>query len=343
MRKILIPIACAGLLIGCTQTKDAKTEMQTTENEVPLEAQDLKILTTTKDEIRFVVGWLNETTIMYVDHHAADDRLQSFELKTGEIHTIFTSSSIISEVKIHSSVPQLLVKTAKDSTEAIIHILDHDGNALNEVSVESSELEIQWNDIDASQILITAFAEDWSYDIIRYDANDDTLVAVELADPFPGWLGTEELVYMEETDLLKESLSTGEKTVLAKDVNQFYSAGGRVLIETFDGEHIRYFVLDTVGEEMNTWLAEDDSFMMDQVVFMDENTLMMTVTNQTEMMPTSFLVEIQDGKEVKRQELSEGGSLDCKGNRCLTGYNLDTWIDVETGEAVKWLEIGPLE
>ena len=343
MRKLFIPMVCASLLIGCTQSEEDETEVQPTENESPPEEQSMEILTTTEDDIRFVVGWLNETTILYVDQYDTKDRLQSFDLKTGDIHTVFTNTSIISEVQIHSSALQILVKTADNSTEAIIHILDHTGATLNQVSINSTEVEIQWNDMDASQLLITAFAEDWSYEIMRFDANDDTLVSLELANPFPGWLGIEELVYMEDTDILKESLSTGEKTMLANDANQFHSAKSQVLIEAFEGEHIRYSILDSKGEVKSTWLAEDDSFMMEQVVFIDETTLMMTVTDQTEIMPTSFLVEIQEGEEVMRQELSEGGSLDCKGHKCLTGYNLDTWVDIETDEVVKWLKVIPVE
>lgn len=339
MKKILIPVVCTFFLIACTQSEDLETEEQPVENQT----ESLETLTASQDDVRFVVGWLNETAILFVDHKDDEDRLLSFDLKTGDIHTLFTATATISEVQVHPTASQLLVKTAEDSTEAIIHIVDHAGVPLNQISVESSELEIQWNGIDASQILITAFSDDWNYEIMRYDANDDTLVAVELADPFPRWLGTEELVYMGETDVLKQSLSTGEETTLANNANQFYSATDQVLIESFEDEQIRYGVLNTTGEEKNSWLVEDDSFVMDRAVFPDTHTLLMTITNQTEMMPTSFLVKIRDGKEVKRQELPEGGSLDCKGNKCLTGYSLDTWIDIETGEMVKWLEMEPIE
>ncbi|PIC78564.1 hypothetical protein CSV74_03310 [Sporosarcina sp. P19] len=339
MKRILVPLVCSVFLIACTQSEDIETEEQSVENEV----EPVKTLTASQDDIRFVVGWLNETAILFVAHTDTEDRLLSYDLQTGDIHTIFTTSSTISEVQVHPTAEQLLVKTADDPTEAILHILDHAGTPLNEVSVASSELEIQWNGIDASQILITAFSDDWSYEIMRYDANNDTLVAVELPDPFPHWLGTEELVYIEDANVWKQSLSTGEKTTLANNTNQFHSATDRVLIESFEGEQVRYAVLNSTGEEKNSWLAEDDAFVMDRAVLLNENTWMMTVTNQTEMMPTSFLVKIEDGEEVKRQELPEGGTLDCEGNKCLTGYSLDTWIDIETGETVKWLEIGRVE
>ncbi|PIC84775.1 hypothetical protein [Sporosarcina sp. P1] len=339
MKRILIPVVCACILIACTPSEEVENEEQRVENET----EPVETLTASKEDIRFVAGWLNETAILFVDHKDDEDRLLSFDLKTGDIHTLFTSTATISEVQVHPSASQLLVKTADDSTEAIIHILDHAGTLLNEVSIESSELEIQWNDIDASQLLITAFSDDWSYEIMRYDANDDTLVAVMLPDPFSSWLGAEELVYMEDLDVVKQLLSTGEKTTLANNANQFHSATDQVLIESFEGERIRYTVLNAIGEEKYSWFVEDHSFVMEQAVFLDENTLMMTITDQTEMKPTSFLVKIQDGEEVKRQKLPEGGSLDCKGDKCLIGYSLDTWINIETGERVKWLEIEPLE
>ncbi|PID22974.1 hypothetical protein CSV61_00520 [Sporosarcina sp. P3] len=339
MKRILVPLACSVFLIACTQSEDIETEEQPVENEVEL----VETLTASQDEIRFVVGWLNETEILFVDNKDTEDRLLSFDLQTGDIHTIFSTSATISEVQVHPSASQLLVKTADDSTEAILHILDHAGTPLNEVSVASSELEIRWNGSDASQILITAFSDDWSYEILCYDATDDTLVAVELPDPFPHWLGTEELVFIEDADVLKQSLITGEKTLLANNANQLYSATDQVLIESFEGEQIRYAIVNSAGEEKNSWLVENDGFVMDRAVLLNDNTWMMTVTNQTEMMPTSFLVKIEEGKEVMRQELPEGGTLDCEGDKCLTGYSLDTWIDIETGETVKWLEIGRVE
>ena len=339
MKKILIPIVFAGLLVGCTQSEDNELEVKPTEDEAQPEAQLLETLTVSEENIRFIVGWLNEKTILYVDHQDEEDRLQSFDLKTGDTQTLFTEASTISEVQVHPSASQLLVKTADDSTEALLHILDTDGTLLNEVSVESSEVEIQWNDSDASQILITAFAEDWSYQVMRYDASDDTLVGVDIDDPFAQWLGADELVYMVDTAVLKQSLTTGEKTTLAKDVSQFNASADQVLIEAFDETRIRYKVVSSTGEEKSTWLAEDSSFMMEHAAFIDEDTVVMSITNQTELAPTSFLVKIEDGEEVKRYALAEGGSLDCKGNKCLTGYSLDTWVDVDTGETVKWLEM----
>ncbi|PID03658.1 hypothetical protein CSV67_03165 [Sporosarcina sp. P2] len=339
MKRILISIVCALFLMSCTQSEDVETEEQLVEKE----AEPVEKLTASQDDIRFVAGWLNEMTILFVNQKDAKDRLLSFDLKTGDIHTLFTATATISEVQVHPTASQLLVKTADDSTEAVIHILDHAGTPLNEVSVESSELEIQWNEFDASQLLITAFSDDWSYEIMRYDANDDTLVAVELPDPFPRWLGAEELVYMEDVVVIKQALSTGEETILANNANQFHTSSDQVLIESFEGEQIRYTVIDANGKEKYSWFSQDDSFVMDHAVFSDGTTLMMTVTNQTEMRPTSFLVKIQDGKEVKRQELQGGGALDCKGDKCLIGYSLDTWMDIETGETVKWLEIKPQE
>ena len=35
----------------------------------------------------------------------------------------------------------------------------------DEVSIESSELAIEWNDLDPSLVLLTAFHQDWTYDV----------------------------------------------------------------------------------------------------------------------------------------------------------------------------------
>ena len=242
---------------------------------------------------------------------------------------------MISEVHVHPSTSQLLIKTADDSTEAILHILDSDGTPLNEISVESSEIEIQWNASDASQVLLTAFSEDWSYQMMRYDANEDTLVGVDIADPFAQWIGVDELVYMEDATLLKESLSTGEKIPLASNVSQFSIVGDQAVVEIFDEARIRYTVVDGRGEQETTWLAEDSSLLMESAALIDEQTIAMSVADQTT--DASFLVKVHNGEEVARYELHEGGPLKCKGEKCLIGYSFDTWMDIETGKTVKWL------
>ena len=86
---------------------------------------------------------------------------------------------------------------------------------------------------------------------------------------------------MVDTAVMKESLTNGEKTTLASDVSQFNVSADQVLIEAFDEARIRYRIVGATGEEKSTWLAEDSSFVMENVVFIDEKTVVMSVTNQT--------------------------------------------------------------
>ncbi|PIC66954.1 hypothetical protein CSV78_10200 [Sporosarcina sp. P16a] len=102
MKRILIPVVCACILIACTPSEEVENEEQRVENET----EPVETLTASKEDIRFVAGWLNETAILFVDHKDDEDRLLSFDLKTGDIHTLFTSTATISEVQVHPSASQ---------------------------------------------------------------------------------------------------------------------------------------------------------------------------------------------------------------------------------------------
>ena len=333
MKKILLPIVCAGFLAACTQPEETGKKDVSSETETGTEFEAYEVLTIDPDDIRFVAGWLDDRRIAYVDHEESD-RLRSFDIETGDMRTLYDDPSTISEVRIHAGGDRILVKTGDDRTEAVIHLLDYDGMIQNEIFVESSELEIDWDDNDASQLLITAFTEDWQYDVMHYDANDDTLQAVEVPDPFVRWLGTGELVYMLDGSLIKQSLATGDTRTLASDINQYAVDSAHAVIEIFEEQHTRYSVLDARGKELDTWLSEDGAFMMEQAAYLGKGRIALTMTDQQS---PSVLVEMQDGHEVRRLELANGGQLNCRDNKCLTGYSFDAWIDMESGETVNWM------
>ncbi|WP_040758118.1 hypothetical protein [Sporosarcina newyorkensis] len=342
MKQTIVMILLALFLVGCEQN-----EIEKTEEKDPLvvdeEVLSVKTLKTSEENLRFVAGWLDDMNIAYVDHHDAEDRLQVFNLKTGEIHTIYTDASIISEVLIHRSKKQLLVKTSDTSTEANMTVIDTEGQVLDELTVESSELEIQWNDAEASKLLISAFREDWSYQVFLYDMNEKSLEPIELTDPFPQWMGEDQLVYLEGSTIVKESLQTSERSELVSEVNSFHASSEQLVVEIPDEEQTRFTVLDANGEEKHTWQAEHSSETIEDVEFIDDDNIIMSTNlssdNQEGM---STMVQVIDGEAIKRYDPEvEGGLLNCSpdGGACLVGYRMDTLIDLQTGKTTQWLQV----
>ncbi len=334
-------ISLALLLVGCEQIKTVKPE-ELDESVDRKEAFIPKTLPLGEDEPRFVAGWLNEKQILYVDHQETADRLRSFNIETGEVHTMFSDQNNISEVLIHSSKEQVLIKTANDATEANIVILNKDMNVLDEMTIESSELELEWNAVDSTQLLISAFQEDWSFQVMRYDTKDRMVQPIEIDSPFPKWLGEEQIVYLDNNELINEKSSVNEKEVLATDAVEFRSLADQLLIGTVDGEQKEYTLIDSHGEEQYSWQAENPSEMIEDIESIDEdNIIMSTRADVYDGEQSAIFVHMQEGQEVKRYETdTEGGMIDCSpdGNSCLIGYSLDTILQLDTGETVKWTE-----
>ncbi|PIC65387.1 hypothetical protein CSV79_01840 [Sporosarcina sp. P13] len=335
MKRIISLTVLVSFLLGCQQL-----EVKEPESTPPVDEEVvIQKLNVSEEEFRFVAGWLDDQTIGFVVHQDGEDHLQTFNIKTGETETLYTDTAIISEVLIHPSKQQFLVKTADDSTEANIIMFTSDAQVLDELVVESTELEINWNPVDPSKLLLSAFADDWSYQMYFYDGKEQAVTPITLTDPFPQWLGEEDVVYIEDTALVKESLETNEKIILAREANQFHAASTHLLLEVFEDETTYYKVLDVQGEEKFSWLSEDPTQLAINVEMMNNNNIIMLTMNQSSATPTAFLRHLKNGEEVHQYEVNmDAGLLSCaSAKRCLMGKRLETLIELETGEMVEWL------
>ncbi|GKV64606.1 MULTISPECIES: hypothetical protein [unclassified Sporosarcina] len=341
MKRTILMISLSLFLVGCEQT-ETERHVEPDNPGIVKEVFTPKILPRAEGEIRFVAGWWDEEQILYIDHQEGLDRLRSFNIATGSVHTMFTDQAAISEVLIHPSKEQVLIKTANHATEANIAILDKDMTILDEVTVESSELELQWNAVDSNQLLISAFQEDWSFQVMHYDINERKIQPIEVDNPFPKWLGKDQIVYLDDSELIKETFEKKEKEVLAADTVELHNSAGQLLVESAGEDHKEYAVLDSDGEEKYSWQAETSSETIEDVEFIDEDNIIMSTREEiSDDDQSALFIHRQEGQEVKRYETAvEGGMIDCSpdGNSCLVGYSLDTILQLDTGETMKWTE-----
>ena len=70
----------------------------------------------------------------------------------------------------------------------------------DEIEVASTELAIEWNDLNPSSVLLTAFHEDWTFDLFLYNGEHRYLGLLEIEDPFPKWFGENQIAigYVED-------------------------------------------------------------------------------------------------------------------------------------------------
>ncbi|AXH99012.1 hypothetical protein DV702_04250 [Sporosarcina sp. PTS2304] len=329
-RIIWLPILAIALL-GCQQQAIEEPQPHMEEEEM------IQTLNIPEDEFRFVAGWFDEQTIGFVVHQENENHVQAFNIVTGEIKTLYTDSAIISDVLIHRSSQEFLVKTSNNSTEAIIILFTKNAEIIDELVIESSELEINWNPADTSKLLLSAFAEDWSYETYMYDSKKQEITQLALSDPFPKWLGEDAIVYKEDSTIVKELLVTNDKILLASDVTQFFASSTQLLLEQPEGETKRYKVLDAEGKELYTWVLGNPAQAAVHAEMLDDEMIVMSTADQTSSMPTIFLHQLHSGDEVEKYEI-EGELMSCNStDRCLTGNRLETMIQLETGEKMEWL------
>ena len=69
-------------------------------------------------------------------------------LNTGETETLYEEASIIIDVLIHPSKNYLLLHTSDNPTSATVKIISIDGIIQDEIEVASTELAIEWNDLN---------------------------------------------------------------------------------------------------------------------------------------------------------------------------------------------------
>ena len=101
---------------------------------------------------------------------------------------------IIVDVLIHPSKEHILLHTSDNPTSATIKMISLEGVIHDEISIASSELAIEWNDLDPTLVLLTAFHQDWTYDVFLYNGKEEEFGLYSIEDPFPKWLGTRKIV-----------------------------------------------------------------------------------------------------------------------------------------------------
>lgn len=316
-------------------------------NQSVIEEELFKKLIVDEDTFYFVVDWLSDTEILYVENEEDLYVLKTFHVNTGEVNVLHKESAIIVDALIHPSKEKLLIHTTDQPMAGTVKILSLEGVVEHTVTIESAELEIEWNDLEPSLILFTAFYEDWSYDVFLYDGLLDDFHLMTFEDPFPKWLGTEKIVVNRSAAY---GLEAGELSLYNRVTKQrqrtnlqgvFYydTYEDALLVMQVDEEaQATYTVLD---EQLNpsfdwkTSLNQELEAINLEVDWFTSQKLRLVDVQQDE----SQLVEVADGQQSILVEDFEEGPVRCSpsGDFCLIGYAFDKFVALETQEEVAWL------
>jgi hypothetical protein len=232
---LLLLIVLSLLLSACTEQvqqkpkvpeKNANTKLpQTTVTE-----EEWKLpITVPEGEFYKSAGWLSDHEIIYITNLGQTSSLYRYHLITGKSELIYKSNDAIVNVEISPSKKYLLIHSSPTTYEGIITVINTDGSVQASEKIPSYELLYEWNPYNDSEILISKFNEDWSFEVLLLDIKRSDLTEVSLPQPFVKWTGNDTFAYLNWDDnnpalyapLLERDLGSNEEKSLFPVLYQF--------------------------------------------------------------------------------------------------------------------------
>ena len=348
------------LLVSCENQSNMGNEIELPldEDEVEVEVDVFETLKLESAKFHFVVGWLSDTEIVFVEKEESVYNLNTFNVNTGEIDTLYIEPMIIVDAIIHPTKELILVHTSNNPTSANVKMLSLEGVVLDEISIASSELAIEWNDLDPNLILLTAFHQDWTYDILVYNGKEQEINTISLEDPFPKWLGPQIVtVHIPEHALDGGSLhlydlatETVEPLPYANIVHLDTYGNSMLIVKIMNGE-AEYQIIDQDGTILNNWtlpaVSNYSEWIFPDLTWIDNETIItLATTNGGELdnlKEPFMLMKIDAGEQAVISNNSNLTSIKCSpdGEKCLTGNSSEKLIDIKKKEDFNWLQLKP--
>ncbi|KXH87442.1 hypothetical protein [Sporosarcina sp. HYO08] len=357
-------------LTGCVDRQTAPSELAETPQKPtaphqidggtkPQTEEVLQALQADPATFHFIVGWLDEEHIVYVEKINGSYQVKKFNIATGKQQVMVEEPSMIIDCLIHPSKKYLLLHTGDNPIAATVKMMTIDGEILDEVSVASSELGIQWNDIDPSRILLTAFYEDWTFDVFLYDRHEEFFGLLDIEDPFPKWFGDEQIIVLQEKDhsldggsLYSYNVTTKEwKSLQQNDIIYFDTyEDSLVTMKVRDESKMIFSVYDPSLKSLSEWtlpaVSNYSEWVIPNVEWLSKTKLVMTASpaggQLDELSKPYQLLLIEEGLPKVVSESTVASKIQCapSGKKCLTGYGAEMIVDVETGKEMNWLLMG---
>jgi hypothetical protein len=216
----------------------------------------VKLPITVSGEFSNSVGWLNNEEILFVTNHT---ELNIYNLKSGENRSLYKSQHPILTSIISPDRNKVLVHSSVSTFEGMLSVIDLEGNDVYNKRLPSTEVIIEWNPFDTSQLLITTFKQDWSFNNYLLNLNQQELHSVDIRKPFGKWVAQEKLLFLdwseEDLSLLSPLVQTSlnkEEKIVAENVFHFDVVQDKILTITIDptGESADYSFYDAQLNEV---------------------------------------------------------------------------------------------
>lgn len=176
-----------------------------------------------------LAGWFSDDQVLYITNLEQTSYLYLYQLATGESELLYKSEEPIVNVEISPDFKHILIHSSPSTYEGIITIIDSSGLEITRKSFPSYELVFEWNPYNGSEILITSFFEDWTFQMQLLDIKNKKTRDVSIKQPFIKWLREDEIVFLDWDDenpsllapLVSKNLGIEDERTIFPDVFQF--------------------------------------------------------------------------------------------------------------------------
>lgn len=361
-------LCCSLLLIvaGCEFKKDVEKQPvlkhgKTLHKEnIPPSLLDVEVqapMVMRKGQFNKINGWLDNETIIYMENVEFGTNIYAYHLFSGKSSLIFESEDPVSTVLISPSRRYLLIQSSPNSHEGIISIIDTKGKLIMNERVNAFEFTFEWNPYDENKLSITAFAENWDYNIYLLNLVKKTVSQISNKEPFISWISDNEYIYLNWggenaslfVPLVKKTINHASEEVVLNDVYFVKAIKDIFMTVTVKPEKAEQAVYTFYSSDLkklssfsvphltrySDWLVPYFDFDEKQRLF----TFQPLFSTEADEYKQEFLLVSYDIHGEKHNIVMENLNnepLSCapNGSKCLFGFYFEKLIDVEAKKII---------
>jgi hypothetical protein len=189
-------------------------------------------------------GWLSENEILYITNQEQTSFLYQYNLQNGKSKLLYQSDTPIASVEISPAKKYLLIQSSPSTYQGLITITDLTGKVKMKEAISAYELGFEWNPYNDSQIFISKFNQDWTFEMILLDIKSLSSKMVNLPQPFIKWTDKDEVAFLTYDEnkselfapVIKKNLKVNKEETIFPSVYQFSSFHNMLMTITVKDE-----------------------------------------------------------------------------------------------------------